>query len=71
VIQRDWQAVVAALRALGCVVVRETEYRVTVCRGGTILQHVSKVSPVPVKRQRHLVETLGYTEEEYEAAIRG
>ena len=67
--QRDWPSVVEALRALGCAVVRETPYRVTVCRGAAILQHVSKVSPVPVIRQRHLIQALGYSEEEYEAAL--
>ena len=67
--QQSWEIVVATFHHLGCTIVRETEFRVTLCRGATKLLDVHKLSPVTVRAQRKMVEILEFDESEFMEAI--
>ena len=69
--QVGWRRVTAALVALGCVVYRETDFAVHLHRGGTIVVLIRKIDPVPMGRQRKLVEILGFELKDYLAALAG
>ncbi len=67
--QIPWERVLEALRLLGCAVVTQTDFQVTVCRGATKLQRIRKLSPVPVIAQRRILENLSFNEDEFLAAL--
>jgi hypothetical protein len=59
--QVDWRRVIAALVKLGCVAYGETEFAVRLHRGGVVIALIRKIDPVPVGRQKKIIETFGST----------
>jgi hypothetical protein len=69
--QVAWRRVTAALVKLGCEVYGETDFAMHLHRGGTVVAVIRKIDPVPVGRQKKLVEIFGFELKDYLSALSG